>query len=363
MKIALLFVLTIAAAFCAAAKAADFTCPSPAEQTGSNLNVDVTGEAQTILKIGNADLKGHVEKTIVDLYSKYPHADKIIILRDLLSTTCNLIKSSSQLTDEQKIDKWYAVFPLIQHLMQSSEADHDQGLTFSKNFSVSFSFPRYAGRMSNDVEIDLRLLNHEESPISVENISVIELFGNDKHPYVKLDECYDQNIVEVIKNAVNNSPPEGSRSQGSYPSKALTFVTYTNPANMKLNGKDTSFPLEILPNRPIILTVTFPVDEVEKGNCTFNFFAICPTVKFFDTRGQESVSVCPGSIEMTFSTEKYSADAYRVANLIATHEKHLGTMGPSPVTGNVYRVFAQRAGRFQLTPQMASNSCPLVAPD
>jgi hypothetical protein len=38
----------------------------------------------------------------------------------LLSTTCNLIKTSSQLTDTQKLDKWYAVFPLIQSLIEQT---------------------------------------------------------------------------------------------------------------------------------------------------------------------------------------------------------------------------------------------------
>jgi hypothetical protein len=230
------------------------------------------------------------------------------------------------------------------------------------NLSVSFSFPRFGGRMRNEVEIELRPLNHEESPISVENISVIELLGNDKHPYVKLDECYDPNIVEAITNAVNNSTPKDSRwSQGFYIGKSLTFITYTNPSNIKLNGKEVSFPLNIPPDLPIILNVTFPVDEIAKENQTFNFFAICPAIKLFDTRGQESVSVCPGSIEMTFSTQEYNADLF--ARLSAAHLTHPETGAPSPETGNRYRVVAQRTGRFQLTPQMASNSCPLVAPD
>ena len=66
---------------------------------------------------------------------------------------------------------------------------------------------------------------------------------------------------------------------------------------------------------------------------------------------------------MTFSKDEYRADSYRVASLIATHEKHLTTVGPSPESGYIYSVFAQRAGRFQLTPKIESNSCPLVARD
>jgi hypothetical protein len=137
-------------------------------------------------------------------------------------------------------------------------------------------------------------------------------------------------------------------------------VIYANPINIILNGKEAHFLLEIQPKQPTVVNVKFPVDSSEKHRPTVNFFIACPSVKLFDTRGQESVSVCPGLIEMTFSKEKYSPE---IANLIATHEKHLETDGPAPESGNVYRIFAKRAGKFQLTPKMESNSCPLVARD
>jgi len=232
--------------------------------------------------------------------------------------------------------------------------------TLGDDFYVSFSFPHL---VDTEVEIELKFLNHEENPISVENVGIIELFGNDKEPYLQLNECYDLNIVEVTKNELNSSPPSASRTQGASSTKPLEFVIYAHPLSMKLNGREASFPLEIPPKQPVILDMMFPVDASEKSKPTFNFFVVCPSIRFFDTRGQESVSVCPGIIDMTFSTEQYSADSYRVANLIATHEKHLGTMGPSPASSNRYRVFAQRAGRFQLTPKMESNSCPLFGSD
>jgi hypothetical protein len=243
---------------------------------------------------------------------------------------------------------------------QTPPAQHNtSGIASSlDNFHVSFSFPHLA---STEVEIELRFLNHEDNPISVENMGVIELFGNDKEPWLKLDECYDPNVFEATKNVFNSSPPADSRTQGSYIGKMLQFVIYANPTNVRLNGIESRFPLEIPPKRPIIAYVTFPVDVVEKNRPTVNFSAVCPSMKLFDTRGQESVSVCPGLIDMTFSKEEYSADSFRVANLIAAHEKHLSTIGPSPESGNVYKVWAQRAGRFQLTPKMGSNSCPLVS--
>ena len=145
--------------------------------------------------------------------------------------------------------------------------------------------------------------------------------------------------------------------------KTLGFVTYTVPTHMKINGKDASFPVDIAPNRPIIVDAIFPIDAIEKSTKGLNFSAICPSLKLFDTRGQTSVSVCPGAIEMSFTKEEYSANSYNVAILIATHERHLGTGGLTPMNGNLYTATAQRAGIFQLTPETVPGSCTLIARD
>jgi hypothetical protein len=158
------------------------------------------------------------------------------------------------------------------------------------NFYVSFSFPHLAG---TEVEVELRLLSQQDNPVSVEDIGVIELFGNNKEPYLQLDECYDLNIVEIMKNEMNSSPTAGSRTKGSSVAKPLQFVIYANPLHIILNGRESNFPLEIPPNRPIIVNATFPVDQQEKNRPNVNFLVVCPSVKLFDTRGQESVSPVP----------------------------------------------------------------------
>jgi hypothetical protein len=229
------------------------------------------------------------------------------------------------------------------------------------DFYVSFSFPRPAIRTESGFEMELRFLNHEENPVTIENISVMELFGYDKEPYRQLDDCYDPTILQMKQSEVSvNSSPNSNRSQGSFTTKTLNFVSYATPIDIRLNGKEASFPLTIPSKQPIIVNASFAVDPVEKNIPTFNFLAVCPSIKLFDTRGQESVSVCPGTIEMTFAKEEYIADSARVARLIAKYEKHLWTSGPPPGS-DMYRVLAQRTGWFQLTPQTGANSCPLVA--
>jgi hypothetical protein len=117
--------------------AADFTCPSPSEQTGSDIRGDISGKAQTLLRIGDAEVKGTVQKTVVDLFSKYPHSDRVAIINTLISTTCNFIKNSTQLSDAQKIDRWMAVYPAILSLMPSSEQKRSEHPTVNSRIQMA----------------------------------------------------------------------------------------------------------------------------------------------------------------------------------------------------------------------------------
>ncbi len=109
--------LMLATAF---ASAADFACPSPSGQTAQEVAADINGQAQTIMKLGNADIQGKVKTTIIDLYSKYPNADRVAIASTMIYTTCSFIKNSSQLSDEQKLDKWMTVYTAILPLVNTT---------------------------------------------------------------------------------------------------------------------------------------------------------------------------------------------------------------------------------------------------
>lgn len=99
------------------ATAEPFPCPTSSAQIATNIKADVNGSAQTLLRIGSAEVKGQVEKTAVDLYSKYPNADRVAIISNLVSTACNLIVNSKQMSDEQKFDKWLLIFPYVKSLL------------------------------------------------------------------------------------------------------------------------------------------------------------------------------------------------------------------------------------------------------
>ena len=92
---------------------ADFPCPAPNEQLAHNVSGDVQGQAQGLLKLGTAELKGGLQKTVVNLWEKYPNADRIAIVQNLQSTSCNLVKTSTTLSDEQKLDRWMAMLQMF----------------------------------------------------------------------------------------------------------------------------------------------------------------------------------------------------------------------------------------------------------
>src|SRR5437899_1155984 len=95
-----------------AAEPADFPCPEPTMQVASGIAGDVQGQAQGLLRLATADLKGGVQKTVVNLWEKYPNADRIAVVQNLQSTSCNLLNSSTTLSDDQKIERWLTMLQM-----------------------------------------------------------------------------------------------------------------------------------------------------------------------------------------------------------------------------------------------------------
>lgn len=104
------------------ALSATFPCTDPIKQVDYDVKGDIDAEARTFLKIGSAEAKGRAERSVVDLYSKYPNADRVAIISNLLSTSCYLIRDSN-LEDKEKIDRWTAIFPTVQMMLDKSQAD------------------------------------------------------------------------------------------------------------------------------------------------------------------------------------------------------------------------------------------------
>jgi hypothetical protein len=87
-------------------------CPPPIQQKDSDVKGDLEANAQTLLRIGTLQLKGAAQKTVVDLFSKYPNADRVAIANAIISMTCNLLNKSN-LPDSQKWERWQNIVNAI----------------------------------------------------------------------------------------------------------------------------------------------------------------------------------------------------------------------------------------------------------
>ena len=83
------------------AGAQGFECPAPMKQVSANVKGEIDAQAQGLLKVAGVGFKGAVETSVVNLFEKYPNADKIAMVQNYQSLACNVIKSST-LPDERK---------------------------------------------------------------------------------------------------------------------------------------------------------------------------------------------------------------------------------------------------------------------
>lgn len=87
------------------ARAVSFQCPEPTKQVESDIKGDISGKAQAILKLGDGSFSGDIEVNVVNLFEKYPNADRVALAQSLQSMTCQLLRDSDSLSDAQKLDR------------------------------------------------------------------------------------------------------------------------------------------------------------------------------------------------------------------------------------------------------------------
>jgi hypothetical protein len=91
-------------------------CPEPVGQLAQDVKADVEGKAQTLFKIGELQLTGQVQKTITNLFEKYPNADRVAIAQNIQSQFCNFLKASN-LPDEKKLQMLFQLNEQVIKLM------------------------------------------------------------------------------------------------------------------------------------------------------------------------------------------------------------------------------------------------------
>ena len=106
--------------------AADFNCPNSTEQFNTEVRADLTSHAQDILRQNTDRVADHIETTVSDLYSKYPGADRIVVVRDLMSVTCQLIRNSESLTDDEKLNRWFQFVSIARSFLPQTPFEQSQ---------------------------------------------------------------------------------------------------------------------------------------------------------------------------------------------------------------------------------------------
>jgi hypothetical protein len=85
-----------------------FECPSmPAALTQINRNVksDISASVGSLGKVKAGEVGVKTEIEAQSLLSKYPNADRIVVLQTMAATYCTMLRSSS-LDDKEKLDRW-----------------------------------------------------------------------------------------------------------------------------------------------------------------------------------------------------------------------------------------------------------------
>jgi len=118
------------------AHAADFQCPEPAMQVAANVAADARARTSRIVNAQDADLAAEVQSTVGNLWARYPQADRIAIAQNLLSTSCNLIKTSS-LSDERKLDRWTKILELFLPSLSPGPTSSPSALVLEAENAVS----------------------------------------------------------------------------------------------------------------------------------------------------------------------------------------------------------------------------------
>jgi len=79
-------------------------CGDPPPVVNETLKGELNGKANFLSKfIGNANLKGKIEASRIEIFSKYPNANKVILDHYLLYQTCVILMQDKSLTTKEKL--------------------------------------------------------------------------------------------------------------------------------------------------------------------------------------------------------------------------------------------------------------------
>lgn len=77
-------------------------CPAPSAQLAKDIEADIKGRLSGISILPATEIVGKASVKTVDMFSKYPNADRVVIANSMISMFCQNL-SSSRLADKEKM--------------------------------------------------------------------------------------------------------------------------------------------------------------------------------------------------------------------------------------------------------------------
>jgi hypothetical protein len=89
-----------------------YDCPKPAQQVTQDVSSEIKSNVSLLQGLGGANFESKAQTVTQDVFSKYPHADNVIIAITMISMFCQVILPSA-MPDAEKLDRLYRLEDMI----------------------------------------------------------------------------------------------------------------------------------------------------------------------------------------------------------------------------------------------------------
>jgi hypothetical protein len=84
---------------------AKITCPDPPQTVGSDVVVNTRAQIHTLGRIGTGEFQNETRRTVTNLVQSMPGGDRVMLANLLISVGCQVIRDSTTLTDDEKLNR------------------------------------------------------------------------------------------------------------------------------------------------------------------------------------------------------------------------------------------------------------------
>jgi hypothetical protein len=143
------------------------TCGSPNEEIGEDLKGKLDAKAQTLARLGSAQLAGEIQKTRKEIMVRENRSDASRFIQYLIVVSCQVIVSDDKLTTDEKLSRIATLKHISQQPYDQSEkqkGDQRQAQTYgrrlTKDMLIASRESRAGGIRFFDPPLDTVIVNN-----------------------------------------------------------------------------------------------------------------------------------------------------------------------------------------------------------